>query len=131
MAMGLLMHRVIQRVAVNNQYVLRIDSSTPVGFRMDSDGLVYAQEDSAGYVSIDTWRLSGASADYDVRATLTSGTFTTGSNNTWENLASDRTWTRGATINTSQTAVFTLEVRDAATLTVLGSATITIQCDRV
>lgn len=70
------------------------------------------------------WRVRGASADYEVRATLTSGSLDAGSSatGTWLALSTSRSWFRDFDGN----AALTIEIRDAATLAVLTSANITL-----
>lgn len=68
---------------------------------------------------------NGAVADYDVRATLVSGSIT-GTMATWLNLATTRLWSvtkngAGAGVVTAQ---MTIEIRHAVTLVVLDTATV-------
>lgn len=73
-----------------------------------------------------TWRLTGASADYDIRWTNTAGTLTTGTAGTWQNLATSRAFgvTR-ATFGT-KTCTGTVEIRSATSLLVVATGTITL-----
>ena len=65
---------------------------------------------------------------YEIRVTSTFGTFSTGTSGTWLALSSARTWT----VSTSgfKTVTFTIEIREAATSTVVAtSLSNTIECE--
>ena len=69
-------------------------------------------------------------SSYQIRITPTSGSFTTGTVNTWQTMSSAKTWT----VNTigAQTVVFTVEIRDTSAGTVLASTTgNSISCDYI
>ncbi len=74
------------------------------------------------------WVSSGSGGDYEIRVTLMSGTFSSVSAATsvWLSLGTNREWlVRKTTVGTkSCTALY--EIRNAATLVVLDSATITL-----
>lgn len=78
------------------------------------------------------WLASGAASGYDVRATLASGTSPSGSAvGSWLNLGTTRAWSLTASAGfagASQVLLCTLtvEIRDASTLAVLDTATISI-----
>lgn len=73
-----------------------------------------------------TWLLGGSAGDYDVRATLTSGTLTLGTTGSWLNLGTSRSWnvTRTDDAAGTTTAEMTVEIRLAATGAVLATATV-------
>ena len=70
---------------------------------------------------------------YDARATVSSGsggTLTGSATATWLNLGTTRTWTLSSgTSGLFCSRVLTVEIRDATTLTVLATATITLQVE--
>lgn len=67
---------------------------------------------------------------YECRATLLSGTLTTGTTGSWMNLGATRTWTRQANPGAGQLVVtFTLEIRRASDAEVLVSATTTLTAE--
>lgn len=68
---------------------------------------------------------------YEVRATTISGTLTSGTTGSWTSLDTDQTWTVSRTINTAGVNewVGTIEIRDAASLTVLASAQLTLTAE--
>ena len=76
-----------------------------------------------------TWLLIGAAGDYECRLTVNSGNFTpTGdANGSWLSLSSTRSWQVTKTsAGLANSAGCTIEIRDATTLVVLDSATITM-----
>jgi hypothetical protein len=68
----------------------------------------------------------GVGAGYDIRWTNVSGTLTSGTAGTWQNLSSARTYGRNRVGVGSATAVGTIEIRDASTLSVLTSCSTTL-----
>lgn len=69
-------------------------------------------------------------SSYQIRITPTSGSFTTGTVNTWLTMSSARVWT--VSTSGAQTVVFTIEIRDTSAGTVLASTTgNSIDCDYI
>lgn len=72
----------------------------------------------------------GTPSGYDIRVTPISGTFSSGSDvvSTWVNLGADRIWqvSKGGASSGSKSCTATYEIRNATTLVVLETATITI-----
>lgn len=67
-------------------------------------------------------------ANYECRATLTSGTLSSGTTGAWLSLGTTRSWTRSRTISPGlTTTTFTLEIRRATDGVVMDTATITLQ----
>jgi hypothetical protein len=110
---------------------IRIGSS-PVGFKVASDGFVYTQTTGGGYVSQYRWLTgSGTGAAYDIYCEDYTGTPLIGTIDTWLNLASDRAWTMAATAGTLTTGYGKFKIRDASTSAILVSAiVIQLDCDR-
>lgn len=78
--------------------------------------------------SIGSWitPTSAAGAGYDVRLTYVSGdTITSGTAGSWLSLGTTRNWGLSTTIVGTVSGVYTAEIRNASTLAVLDSATIT------
>jgi hypothetical protein len=71
------------------------------------------------------WLLVGSASDYEVRVTIVSGTLTSGTTGSWLSCGSDRNWS--ITSSVGKTTVLTVEIRNAASLAVLDTATITLQ----
>ena len=89
--------------------------------------------DTSGTLDIGDWisPKSGMS-NYECLATLVSGTFsTTAGTGVWLNLGTSRSWSRskGAASSGISNCVFTLQIRQVGTTTVLASATITLSAE--
>lgn len=123
-------------VNVENASVFRsvAVASTQAGYRIDSDGNVYKLE-GGSVTSIGTWRLSGASADYEVRFTNNSGTPPSGSAlATWLGCGTDRDWTNTDPVSDIDPVESnnTVEIRRAGgTGVILDSATIDLYSERL
>jgi hypothetical protein len=76
-----------------------------------------------------SWLLSGTASQYEIRMTTTSGTFSSGTTGSWLSLGTTRTWTRQRTSVGISTVTATVEIRDATSLVVLDTATITITAE--
>ncbi len=112
------------RVAISNKTVSNAPGAAT--YQLNSNGNILDQTGS----NIGTWLLSGVNSDYDVRATLQSGTAPTGSGTgSWLTLGLSRSWTESATAGNLLTCTLLIEIRDAVTLTVLDSATVNITSD--
>ena len=97
-----------------------------VGYTIDADGNVYDQSS----VLLEQWCAPAAlSGDYEVRATISSGTLTSGTTGSWLALSTDRTWSKTVESPATGTCVFTVEIRRIGTTTTLDSATISITAD--
>lgn len=115
-----------------------VNGASTAGFRIDSDGTLYATNSVGTYVSQFVWNPDNSpAANFDFRVTITGGspgTFSTAdaASGVWINLASDRTWTRASGVaGTTQTVNFTTEIRNAATLVVLATSTGTLSAENV
>ena len=89
---------------------------------------------NGAYTTLETWLLSGAASDYDVRATEVTGTVTSGTIGTWENLGTQRTWTLEDATQDFEGVLCSLllEIRQAVTpFTVLDSGTIELYSDYI
>lgn len=91
-------------------------------------GVMQVSQNGGGNVTQYTWQSGGAASDYDIRATVTSGSVTGDVTSTWLNLGSSRAWTNTRTSNLAgtTTATLTVEIRNAATLAVLATGTLTL-----
>jgi hypothetical protein len=102
-----------------NVSTLAVGSSQTASFTISSNGT---------YTS-GTWNSSSTvGSGYEVKATVTSGSLTSGTTGSWLSLSSNRTW---ALTDSSQNgdavqAIFTLSIRAAGSATVLDTATITL-----
>lgn len=111
--------------------ILRQDSGTPAEFVLDSDGHRYSRV-GATLTDAGLWvSPAAAAALYEVRSTVTSGSFTLDpSAGSWVSLGTDRLWSRAAGAASSQTVTATIEIRNASTSVVVASTSLTLTCDR-
>lgn len=111
--------------------IARQDTGTPAEFQLGSDGFRY-QRTSSTLTNVGQWVSPGSAASlYEVRSTVTSGSFSSDpSAGSWISLGSDRLWSRGAAASASQTVQATIEIRNASTLVVVSTSSLTLTCDR-
>lgn len=100
------------------------------GFRLNTSGIAEKLV-RITYTTLETWLAFGTAGNYECRATLDFGTLTSGTTGSWLALSSSREWKveQGAPGITS--ATITVEIRNASTLVVLDSATITLEAERI
>lgn len=103
--------------------------SASTGYRLTSggqaDGLV-----NVTWSNLEQWCTpTSAASDYEVLATLVTGSLSSGTTGSWLALSSTQTWTRTASVGTSQFCSFTVQIRKTGTSTVLDSATINLEAD--
>ena len=120
-------------IATTNATVSATVITAPSGSGTASASVTYASNgDHTGLGSIAAtyadWLVSGAAADYQIRATLMSGTApTSGTMNTWQALSSNRSWALAVGAGNDDFSTFKIEIRLAASPnTVLDTATITL-----
>lgn len=71
-----------------------------------------------------TWRVSGASADFELYVSLTSGTTPSGSAlNTWLSMSSSRQYTLSTALDS---CVLAVQIRNATTLAVLATCNVSL-----
>jgi hypothetical protein len=112
-------------------------SSTGTGtqtatYTLESDGDVITATTPGGSVDAGDWIVPKASApsDYEVRATLVSGTLSTGTTGSWLALSSNRTWTlQQVVVGTATQVTLTIEIRKGSGVA-LASATVTLDAQR-
>ena len=111
---------------ITTQFVSGTNTAS-VQFQSDGDIVAPSGTPSA---SLGDWvdPKSSAPGDYEIRATVTSGTLSSGTTNTWQALTSSRTWSITSS-GSKLTQVF-FEIRDSSG-TVLDDGTITLVLDRI
>lgn len=86
-----------------------------------------------GNVSLTNWWLPTTSTigdSYEVKCTLSSGTFSTGTSGTWQTISTDRDFTVSVTgSGRSKSATFNADIRRISDSVVVASATFTIEAD--
>lgn len=122
------------RVAITDQSVsaTRLSATSTAGYRLNTSGIVEKLENAA-YATLETWLVMGSSSSYEARATLNSGSLASGTTGSWLALSSSREWTvQDAVFDPSPVeAVILVEIRNATTLAVIDSATVTLSAERV
>lgn len=97
-------------------------------YRLENDGDVSNHD----LIVLERWIQNSTNyGGYECRATVTSGTLTSGTTGTWLALSTSRSWSRDAGAATLEEAVITVEIRDATTLEVKDSASITIRANNL
>ncbi len=96
-----------------------------------ADALAQIEFDTAGTVngpsSPYAWLTNGTASNYEVKATITAGTFSTGTSGSWLALSSARSWTVARTSLGSKSCTATFEIRAIADpSTILDTASITL-----
>ena len=106
-----------------------VSGSATAGVQFQSDGDIVATSGTPS-ASLGDWIDPKDSAPglYEIRATVTSGTLSSGVANSWQALTSSRTWSITST-NSKLTQVF-FEIRDGEG-TVQDDGTITLVLDRI
>ena len=122
------------RVSISDLFVgdVRISPvNASAGYSLTSTGDV-VRVTSSGSTIVAQWVVptSAASAAYEVRASIVSGSVSAGTTGSWLSLGSTQTWTRTQTTIGSSTVVLTVEIRAASTGAVLSTATITLTAEK-
>lgn len=73
---------------------------------------------------------SAAGANYEARATVNSGSLTSGTTGSWIALSSSRSWTLDQTSVGAISCNLTIEIRHATSLAVLDTASITLEAEK-
>lgn len=102
-----------------------------LGYRLTNAGKEQGGSGTAGsiiYSNIGDWVLPNGSANlYEVRATLVSGSLSSGTTGTWLPLSSTQTWTRTQSTVGSSSVVLTIEIRlVGGPGTILASASVNL-----
>lgn len=128
----------VLQVLASSGTVKRVQLSTSTAYLSGPTGPVTASYSissggtvSGSNVSGYSWLLVGSASDYEVRATLSSGTTpSSGTLNTWQSLGTTRSWsqTRSLTVGTRE-CVLLIEIRLASSGDVLASASVTITAE--
>lgn len=118
-------------VAISNQNISDSAAGAPslASYGLANTGVAsWATINSGSGTFGGEWLPSGTASNYDVRVTVNSGSLDGSSSATgsWLNLGTTRSWAVARSSVGNQSANLTVEIRDAGTLSVLDSATITL-----
>ena len=123
-------------ITVNNGTITDIDFVSPfsasVLLTYESDGTIstFLTQGSDNADSLGNWidPLSSAPGTYEIKATLNSGSLSSGTTGTWLALTSDRSWSVSRSTTGTTTANLTIEIRDNGGPT-LDSGTVIISAE--
>ena len=120
-----------QRINIADQNATHsVGSGTATGgYRLNTSGIVEKRL-GGSYTTLETWLSFGTASNYECRATVISGALSSGTAGSWLSLGTSREWTVTQSVVGTNTCDLTIEIRNASTLVVLDSATITIEADR-
>lgn len=98
------------------------------GYRLEPDGDISLNQNGTGgaYVDSADWIVpkGAAGGDYEARATLNSGSVSSGTTGSWLSLSGTLTWERDRTTIGTSSADLTIEIRRASDGAVLGSSNV-------
>jgi hypothetical protein len=105
--------------------------SQSAGYRIDTNGFDY-QVINAVDTQLSGWVSPAASGgNYEVFATVTSGSVTSGTTGSWVATSGSPFWTRAAVISPSlNIVVLSMQVREVSTVTVLDTWTVTLEAEK-
>jgi hypothetical protein len=105
--------------------------SQSAGYRINTNGFVYQVVNGVD-TSLGQWVTpSSAGGNYEVFATVTSGSVSSGTTGSWVATSGSPLWTRVAAISgTINTVVLSMQVRAVSTTTVLDTWTVTLEAER-
>jgi hypothetical protein len=109
-----------------------VPDSALAGYQINSNGRVYSIE-TQGFVTneIEQWATPTSVANqYEVYATLLSGTLTFGDLNIWRSLGTTRDWYIELASNGTTSATLSFDVRKIGTTTVLDTWTVDLEATR-
>ena len=82
-----------RRINISNQWLLsdKPDGTATCGYRLSASGVAYFRSD-VSYSTLETWLATGSAASYEARATVNTGSLTSGTTGSWLALSSSREW---------------------------------------
>ena len=119
-------------VNFTDQYIASNQSAAATaGYRVNSDGFDYENVQSV-YSALTQWVTpTSAGGNYEVFATVTSGTLTTGTTGSWLATSTNPTWTRtNGAVGTIVFTTLSMQVRAVGSGTVLDTWTVTLEAER-
>ena len=121
------------RISLSGVAVSSVGSGSQTAtYTLESDGDVVTATTPGGSIDAGDWidPKANAPSDYEVRATLNSGTLTSGTTGSWLALTSNRSWTlTQVTVGVATQVDLTIEIRKGSGAT-LASATVTLDAQR-
>jgi hypothetical protein len=117
------------RISLTNQSLYTASGGltpTTTTYEIRTTGAAY---DGTGFFLEDVVLPSISTSNYEVRATMISGTTPSGTFGSWLRLNALRQWSLTATAGTYRTCTFTIEIRPFGGSTAIDSATIELTAD--
>jgi hypothetical protein len=96
-------------------------------YQISNDGTARDQDGTV----LETWLAVGAASDFQVRATLSSGSTPSGTLNTWLACSTTREWSITSSSPATVSCSLWVEIRNASTLAVLAAATADLSAHQV
>jgi hypothetical protein len=119
-------------ILLSNQYIQDFTGGArdaTAGYRLTSAGLAQSLVDIT-FTTLETWCTPTSEAvNYEVFATLVSGSTPSGTIGSWVALSTTQDWVLSSNIGLSQVCQLSLQIRRIATATVLATATIDLDAD--
>jgi hypothetical protein len=105
--------------------------SQSAGYQVNTNGYDYQRINGVD-TQLSQWVSPAASGgNYEVYATVTSGSVSSGTTGSWVATSGSPLWTRAAVISgTINTVVLSMQVREVSTVTVLDTWTVTLEAER-
>lgn len=124
---GININGIVQLQNASIDDITTLPTNASASYSLTALGVANETTVSGGTVQIGNNWLTGSTngSAYEVFATLTSGTLSTGTTGSWLSLGTNRTWSRAST-GSLQSATLTIQIRDVATQTVQATATVTL-----
>ena len=112
-------------------YGTRVGVACSVQYQLTSAAIENLINENSTTIPIGTWCLPTThSGNYEARMTLTSGSWTSGTNGSWNALSVTQNWVvTQAVVGVKQT-IATIEIRDTASGTVRATATVDLTAER-
>lgn len=105
-------------------------ASANAEYRLGADGIAYTRTGTGAYTSIGNWCTpSSLASGFEVYATPTTGTPSSGTTGSWLALSATQTWAASASIGSNKFCILTVDIRRTGSSTVLDSATISLEAD--
>ena len=119
-------------VTINNGLVsdFQVGTNSTASITFNSNGTVSSVGNAGTYTTDWIDPTSAAPDDYEIRATISSGTMTSGTFGSWLALTSNRTWSKTQFTVGSSSAQVLFEIRKGSG-SVLDSGTITFNVERI
>lgn len=109
----------------------RFTGTATAAYEVHADGTVYTTTGTNTLGLLENWLSFGTASNYEVKATLLGGATPTGTLGSWLALSSNRAWTLSQSLVGDTTCTLLIEIRNALSLAVVDTATVTIYAERI